>query len=426
MGRTPGDPSAQSILHFDVSTVDCRHCRFIVVFLRLSCGTSSMAGGFDALGLLPGLVRAVDEMNWILPTDVQDEAIPLMLGGGDVMVASETGSGKTAAFCLPIIQSVHERWRSNEQSHERQASNPDHLAVEFDMNSKDTLLQVDGLRCSSSGKFWAGAHGTHGVQSGRHYFEVKITGNGIARVGWADRSASLELGKDAFGFGFGGTGKKVTGNKYEDYGESFGNGDVIGCYLDMTRGEIAFSKNGYDLPIAFSHINPKLVLYPAVLLKDCSLEANFGSVPFVSNGRGFPGLNDAGAHLHHPPISSNTSSGPVALIIEPTKELAEQVYTTFTELAKYIEPRISAVLVTGGTGKDKQIQNAIAAGADVVIGTPGKLDDLFKRHVLSMSKMQYFVLDEADRMCEKEFLEIVEKFYRACPKRDSGVYRLQV
>ena len=314
-----------------------------------------MAGGFEALGLLPGLVRAVDDMNWILPTDVQDEAIPLMLGGGDVMVASETGSGKTAAFCLPIIQSVHERWRANAQATASTSNSSAQLAIEIDTNTKDSLLQVDGLRCSSTGKYWAGAHGSHGVQSGQHYFEVTITGNGIARVGWADRSASLELGRDPFGFGFGGTGKKVTGNKYEDYGEPFSNGDVIGCSLDLTRGEIAYSKNGRDLQVAFSHINPKLVLYPAILLKDCSIEVNFGSRPFHTNVRNFPALNNAGSHIHQPPASSSTSSGPVAIIIEPTKELAEQVYNTFLELAKYMEPAVTAVLITGGTGKDKQL-----------------------------------------------------------------------
>ena len=43
-------------------------------------------------------------MEWLLPTDVQAEAIPLILGGGDVLMAAETGSGKTGAFCLPILQ----------------------------------------------------------------------------------------------------------------------------------------------------------------------------------------------------------------------------------------------------------------------------------------------------------------------------------
>lgn len=43
-----------------------------------------------------------------LPTDIQAEGIPLVLGGGDVLMAAETGSGKTAAFCLPILQIVWE------------------------------------------------------------------------------------------------------------------------------------------------------------------------------------------------------------------------------------------------------------------------------------------------------------------------------
>lgn len=47
-----------------------------------------MAGGFDSLGLMPELIRAADEIGWYLPTDVQDEAIPLILGGGDVIAIS--------------------------------------------------------------------------------------------------------------------------------------------------------------------------------------------------------------------------------------------------------------------------------------------------------------------------------------------------
>ena len=74
-----------------------------------------MAGGFESLGLMPELLRAVDELHWNLPTDIQDEAIPLIMGGGDVMAAAETGSGKTAAFCLPMIQCVYERLRELEQ-----------------------------------------------------------------------------------------------------------------------------------------------------------------------------------------------------------------------------------------------------------------------------------------------------------------------
>ena len=54
-----------------------------------------MAGSFEDYGLLPELCAAVLNMGWNLPTDIQSECIPLILGGGDVMAAAETGSGKT-------------------------------------------------------------------------------------------------------------------------------------------------------------------------------------------------------------------------------------------------------------------------------------------------------------------------------------------
>lgn len=75
-----------------------------------------MSGGFEAMGLMPELQMGVEEIGYLLPTEVQDEAIPLILGGGDVMVAAPTGSGKTAAFALPILELVHEKLREGERT----------------------------------------------------------------------------------------------------------------------------------------------------------------------------------------------------------------------------------------------------------------------------------------------------------------------
>lgn len=57
-----------------------------------------------------------------MPTDIQAEGIPLVLGGGDVLMAAETGSGKTAAFCLPIIQVVWETLKDIESGKATKAS----------------------------------------------------------------------------------------------------------------------------------------------------------------------------------------------------------------------------------------------------------------------------------------------------------------
>merc|ERR1719464_1051554 len=66
---------------------------------------------FERLGVRPEIIRATQKLDWLLPTAVQDEAIPLILGGGDVMIAAETGSGKTGAFGIPIVQLIYEKLR---------------------------------------------------------------------------------------------------------------------------------------------------------------------------------------------------------------------------------------------------------------------------------------------------------------------------
>ena len=63
---------------------------------------------FEEFGICPELITSCEENEWNIPTAVQAEAMPLILTGGDVLVASETGSGKTGAFGLPVLQIVHE------------------------------------------------------------------------------------------------------------------------------------------------------------------------------------------------------------------------------------------------------------------------------------------------------------------------------
>jgi ATP-dependent RNA helicase RhlE len=66
---------------------------------------------FTTLGLTEPLVRAVVARGYEAPTPIQVEAIPAILRGGDVWASAQTGSGKTAAFVLPILQRLVERER---------------------------------------------------------------------------------------------------------------------------------------------------------------------------------------------------------------------------------------------------------------------------------------------------------------------------
>ncbi|OXH86360.1 RNA helicase, partial [Burkholderia multivorans] len=62
---------------------------------------------FESLGLAEPLVKAVNELGYTSPTPIQQQAIPAVLGGGDLLAGAQTGTGKTAGFTLPILQRLH-------------------------------------------------------------------------------------------------------------------------------------------------------------------------------------------------------------------------------------------------------------------------------------------------------------------------------
>lgn len=160
--------------------------------------------------------------------------------------------------------------------------------------------------------------------------------------------AALDLGTDKFGYGFGGTGKKSHAKQFDTYGEPFGMHDVIGCFLDLTKGEIKFSKNGVDLGVAFT-LNAQQksqTYYPAVVLKNAEMAFNFGAQPFKN-----PPPNDYVAvssapreSVKHNPVNSSQgqtsesgkpkNNAPQAIIIEPSRELAEQTYNQLQKVKR--------------------------------------------------------------------------------------------
>ena len=101
------------------------------------------------------------------------------------------------------------------------------------------------------------------------------------------------------------------------------------------------------------------------------------------------------------------------IILAPTRELAIQIAKDAEILGKNTELKIA--LAYGGTGYDKQ-QKAIEAGADVLIGTPGRIIDYWKKKVFSLHECQGLVLDEADRMLDLGFIQDIRFLLRRLPK----------
>lgn len=108
----------------------------------------------------------------------------------------------------------------------------------------------------------------------------------------------------------------------------------------------------------------------------------------------------------------NHREGVQALVLVPTRELAEQVKDEIIQLS-HNKP-INIIAVYGGVSINPQIDNL--RKSEVVIATPGRLLDHLDRKTIDTSKVKIIVLDEADRMVEMGFIEDVELIIRACPK----------
>src|SRR5690606_13705317 len=102
----------------------------------------------------------------------------------------------------------------------------------------------------------------------------------------------------------------------------------------------------------------------------------------------------------------------LGLVLCPTRELAEQVADVLRELGK---PRdLSVALIVGGEPAGPQV-DALKKGSQVVVGTPGRVLDLYQQGFLSFPWTEFVVLDEADEMLEIGFIDDVKKILSFTP-----------
>ncbi len=110
--------------------------------------------------------------------------------------------------------------------------------------------------------------------------------------------------------------------------------------------------------------------------------------------------------------------GPRALVLAPTRELASQIVTELASLAKARGLRIAAVY--GGVGFGPQI--ATAKRADILVATPGRLEDLLGRGAVSLKRIRLLVLDEADRMLDMGFRPAVDRIVAKTPRNRQTLF----
>ncbi|WP_080056946.1 DEAD/DEAH box helicase [Spirosoma aerolatum] len=107
------------------------------------------------------------------------------------------------------------------------------------------------------------------------------------------------------------------------------------------------------------------------------------------------------------------------LVLTPTRELAIQIAESFTAYGRHLNLRHTVIF--GGVSQHAQV-NALKAGIDVLIATPGRLLDLMNQGFINLRDVQFFVLDEADRMLDMGFIHDVKKVIARLPERRQSLF----
>ncbi|HXE11938.1 MAG TPA: DEAD/DEAH box helicase [Bryobacteraceae bacterium] len=108
-----------------------------------------------------------------------------------------------------------------------------------------------------------------------------------------------------------------------------------------------------------------------------------------------------------------------ALILSPTRELAIQISDAFTNLS--LNTGLRAAVAVGGLSEQTQL-NAIRRGAQVLIATPGRLEDFLNRELVRLNAVEMLVLDEADRMLDMGFLPTIKRILSALPTARQSLF----
>jgi ATP-dependent RNA helicase RhlE len=150
------------------------------------------------------------------------------------------------------------------------------------------------------------------------------------------------------------------------------------------------------------------------------------AIPLVLSGRDVMGLAQTGTGKTAAfmlPILQRLYRGPRrrvrALIVAPTRELAEQIHQVGVELGRFTH--VKGVTVYGGVGKVPQVK-ALKRGVEIVVACPGRLLDLIGDGAIDLSGVEVLVLDEADRMCDMGFLPDIRRILKHLPHKRQTLF----
>lgn len=178
-------------------------------------------------------------------------------------------------------------------------------------------------------------------------------------------------------------------DEVEDYTQKKLSFDDMNLKEDLLRGIFSY---GFDKP---SEIQ-QLAITPIIMKRDIIAQARSGTGKTATFGIGILQRIDFGL------------SKPQALILAPTRELVEQITLVIKNLGEYLKVKVEGFV--GGKSLKEDIKK-LKDSVQVVVGTPGRIEDLISKNLLELKYLKIFVLDEADEMLSKGFIEQVHKIF---------------
>ncbi len=144
------------------------------------------------------------------------------------------------------------------------------------------------------------------------------------------------------------------------------------------------------------------------------------AIPHLLEGRDLLGLAQTGtgktAAFALPILqrlaAGRRATGPRALVLAPTRELAAQVHDSFSTYGRGLN--LKSAVIFGGVGQRDQV-NALRSGIDILVATPGRLLDLHQQGFLRLNSVEVLVLDEADRMLDMGFIKPIKQIIGLLP-----------
>lgn len=174
------------------------------------------------------------------------------------------------------------------------------------------------------------------------------------------------------------------------------------------------------------NLHPRIAAGIQTMGYDTPTPIQLQAIPPILQGKDILGLAQTGTGKTAAfvlPILQRLMQGPRghvrALVVAPTRELADQINDSFVQLGGQTKTRSTAVY--GGVGVNPQIQR-LKQGVEVVVACPGRLLDHINQKTIDLSRLEVLVLDEADRMCDMGFLPDIRKLLKHLPTQRQTLF----